>query len=222
MEKTQKNFQNAGKIFTSYIDRVFTNQCEEWKEDTLNNICEIQYGYTTNAKETGDYRYVRITDTDKNGLLKPDGKLYAESFKEVENYTLINGDLLMARTGASAGNLLFYESDENSIFASYLIRIRFNAEVSSKLYWYYSKSDYYWKQVKLLTAGAAQPQFNGGALKKIIFNYPKSLTEQHSIINKLDGLSAEIPKLEEVFKNKLLKLEELKQSILTQAFSGNL
>ncbi|MBI5412116.1 restriction endonuclease subunit S [Candidatus Peregrinibacteria bacterium] len=102
--------------------------------------------------------------------------MYIDSFDEANKYILTDGDLLMARTGASAGNLLFFEGDEKAVFASYLIRMKFKKEILSKLYWYFSKSKLYWDQVRQLSAGSAQPQFNGGALKQIVFPFPKSIS----------------------------------------------
>lgn len=90
-----------------------------WEEKRLEEIADIEYGYTDKAKSSGDYRYVRITDTDENGLLTEENKLYIKSFKEKDKFILNQGDLLMARVGASFGNVLFFESDEPSIFASY-------------------------------------------------------------------------------------------------------
>lgn len=161
-------------------------------------------------------------DTDENGLLTQVNKMYVGSFDSANKYLLTDGDLLMARTGASAGNVLFFEGDEKAIFASYLIRLKFRKEVSSKLYWFFSKSKLYWDQVRHLSAGSAQPQFNGGALKKIIFPFPEALTEQKAIIKKLDAFSAETKKLEGIYKQKLADLEELKKSVLKKAFAGEL
>jgi restriction endonuclease S subunit len=192
------------------------------EQKNLSDICDVEYGYTEKAKVYGDYRFVRITDTDENGLLTEGNKMYVNSFKEAEKYFLNNGDLLMARTGASAGNVLFFESDEKSVFASYLIRMKFKKEILSKLYWYFSKSRIYWDQVRQLSAGSAQPQFNGGALKQIIFPHPISLKEQKSIVAKLDALSAETKKLEAIYRQKLADLEELKKSVLKKAFNGEL
>lgn len=126
----------------------------------------------------------------------------------------------MARTGASAGNLLLFEGDEKAVFASYLIRMKFKKEILSKLYWYFSKSKLYWDQVGQLSAGSAQPQFNGGALKQIILPFPKSLSEQKSIVKRLDALSGETKRLEGIYKQKLSDLEELKKSVLKSAFAG--
>jgi len=219
-KNTEKNLQNAKELFESHLQSVFIN--EKWEEDNLSNSCDVEYGYTEKAKNHGDYRFVRTTDTDENGLLTQEKKKYISSFKEASKYILKDGDLLMARTGASAGNVLLFEGDEKAVFASYLIRMKFKKELLSKLYWYFSKSRIYWNQVNQLSAGSAQPQFNGGALKQIVFAFPKSLSEQKSIVAKLDALSTETKKLEAIYKQKLADLEELKKAVLKKAFSGEL
>lgn len=221
-ENAEKNLHNSKELFESHLQSVFAKPGEDWEEQSLSNFCEVEYGYTEKAKSEGDYRFVRITDTDENGLLTQENKMYVRSFPEAKKYELSTGDLLMARTGASAGNVLFFESDEKAIFASYLIRLKFKKEVSSKLYWFFSKSKLYWDQVKQLSAGSAQPQFNGGALKKITFLFPKSLHEQKAIVKKLDALSVETKKLEKIYEQKLADLEELKKSILSKAFNAEL
>ncbi len=221
-ESAEKNLKNANEIFESYLQSVFENKGYGWEETMLGEVCEMAYGYTEKAKSNGDYRFVRITDTDKNGLLTQENKMYIDSFNDVGKYILADGDLLMARTGASAGNVLLFECDENAVFASYLIRMKFKKDILSKLYWYFSKSMLYWNQVRQLSAGSAQPQFNGGALKQIIFLYPKSPTEQKLIVKKLDLLSTETKKLEAIYIQKLADLEVLKKSILQKAFNGEL
>lgn len=224
-EIAEKNVKNARGVFEAYLGEVFEGEkvkgkSGEWEKKNVGDICEIEYGYTERARTKGKYRFVRITDTDKNGLLKKGKKMFVDSFDSADKYLLTDGDLLMARTGASAGNTLLFQGDELAVFASYLIRMRFGKEVLSELYWHFSKSRKYWDQVRKLSAGSAQPQFNGGALKKIIFSYPKSLSEQKAIVAKLDALSAETKKLEAIYRQKLANLEELKKSVLKNAFSG--
>jgi type I restriction enzyme S subunit len=221
-ENAEKNLQNSRELFESYLQSIFLNSGKGWEEQNLDNVCKVEYGYTEKAKPSGDYRFIRITDTDENGLLTTGNKMYVDSFKGVDKYILSDGDLLMARTGASAGNVLLFESDEDAVFASYLIRMKFKKEILSKLYWYFAKSKLYWDQVNQLSAGSAQPQFNGGALKKIFFPFPKSLSEQKAIVKKLDALSEQTKKLEGIYKQKLANLEELKKSVLKKAFAGEL
>ena len=59
-------------------------------------------------------------------------------------------------------------------------------------------------------------------LFKISFFIPKSLSEQRSIVTKLDALSSETKKLEAIYQQKLAALDELKKSVLHKAFKGEL
>jgi type I restriction enzyme, S subunit len=218
----EKNLVNAKALFESYLEGVFRQRGEGWKEKTIEEIADIEYGYTDKANDSGKFRYIRITDIDKNGTLVSENKVYVDGFKEAGNFLLQDGDLVMARTGATFAKVLLYEDLEPSVFASYLIRIKFTEKILSKLYWYYSKSKIYWNQANQLSSGSAQPQFNGGALKRLLFMYPLSLTEQRSIVERLDALSAKTQRLESIYQRKLAALEELKKSLLQQAFSGEL
>jgi type I restriction enzyme S subunit len=55
------------------------------------------------------------------------------------------------------------------------------------------------------------------------YNIPlPPLSEQKAIVQRLDALRAETQRLESIYRDKLLNLEELKKSILQKAFSGEL
>ena len=69
--------------------------------------------------------------------------------------------------------------------------------------------------------GAAMPAISFGMIKEIPFPII-SITEQQTIVAILDELSIETKKLEAIYKQKITALEELKKSILNQAFSGQL
>lgn len=218
----ERNLVNARELFEAAVNEIFGNSGEEWEEKTIEEIADIEYGYTDKAQGSGKFRYIRITDIDKNGNLIPGNKMYVDGFKEASNFLLQDGDLLMARTGATFAKVLLYEDFEPSVFASYLIRIKFTEKILNKLYWYYSKSKLYWGQANQLSSGSAQPQFNGGALKQVVFPYPKSLAEQRAIVGRLEALSAETGRLEEIYEAKVEALEELKKSVLGKAFAGEL
>jgi type I restriction enzyme S subunit len=59
-------------------------------------------------------------------------------------------------------------------------------------------------------------------IEESILSFPKSITEQKSIVAKLDALSTQTKKLESIYKQKITDLEELKKSVLKKAFSGSL
>jgi type I restriction enzyme S subunit len=124
----------------------------------------------------------------------------------------------MARTGATFAKVLLYEDVEPSVFASYLIRIKFKEKIDNKLYWYFSKTKSYWDQANSLASGAAQPHFNGAAVKQVIFSYPKSFPEQHRIVSILDECFAAIAKAKTNAEQNLKNAKELFESYLQGVF----
>lgn len=51
---------------------------------------------------------------------------------------------------------------------------------------------------------------------------PKSLEQQRVVASKLESVSSETQRLESLYQRKLAALDELKKSLLHQAFSGAL
>jgi type I restriction enzyme S subunit len=63
---------------------------------------------------------------------------------------------------------------------------------------------------------------NQGSLGSLQISFPKSLLEQQTIIQKLNVFSSETKKLEAIYQQKIVDLEELKKSVLQKAFCGEL
>jgi len=226
-ENAEQNLKNAKELFQSKLQSIFDEgkskvQTGEWQEKTLGEITDVEYGYTDKSSEDGDYRYIRITDIDKNGELILETKKYINDSSQAQHFLLKDNDLLMARTGATFAKVLLYKAYEPSVFASYLIRINFKEEIENELYWYFTKTDSYWKQANSLSSGAAQPHFNGAALKQVVFLYPKSVRKQQILIESFKLISSETKKLELIYQYKLDNLQELRNSILQKAFNGEL
>lgn len=193
-----------------------------WEVKSLGEIADVEYGFTEKSTVEGDYRYVRITDIDDNGKLISTDKKYLKYSKEAKSFLLQDNDLLMARTGATFAKVLLYEDVEPSVFASYLIRIKFKEKIENKLYWYFSKTKAYWDQANSLASGAAQPHFNGGAVKQVMFSYPKSLPEQQRIVSILDEAFAVIERSRNNAEQNLKNAKELFESYLKGVFeNGN-
>ena len=53
-------------------------------------------------------------------------------------------------------------------------------------------------------------------------NKVETNTEQRAIAGRLEALSAETKRLEEIYQSKLEALDELKKSVLAKAFDGEL
>jgi type I restriction enzyme, S subunit len=221
-QNLEKNLQNAKDLFQSQLNQIFSQKGEGWEEKKLGDISNVTYGFTDKSLDDGDFRYVRITDINNDGELTSAAKKYVKSSDDGKNFILQENDILMARTGATFAKLLLYKDLEPSIFASYLIKIDFTEDIENELYWFYSKSSSYWNQANSLSSGAAQPHFNGKALKQVIFPYPKVKDQQIKLIEKFRNLKSKIQSLESNYQQQLDALEELKKSLLQKAFNGEL
>lgn len=69
--------------------------------------------------------------------------------------------------------------------------------------------------------GSAQANINMGTFENERFPFP-SVTEQKQIVAKLNDLREETQRIASVYERKLTALDALKQSVLHQAFAGEL
>jgi type I restriction enzyme S subunit len=143
--------------------------------------------------------------------------------KEKQNYLLQDGDLVFARTGATVGKSFLIKGDiPESIFASYLIRLRFPKTINDKYVWYYFQSPFYWSQIIDKQVGTGQPNVNGTKLGQLKIVIPPNIENQQAIVSEIESRLSVCDKLEETIQTSLKQAEILRQSILKKAFSGQL
>ena len=153
-----------------------------------------QYGYTAEetSKTEGVYKYLRITDIVPYFVDLDTVPYCSIPQKKVEQYLVKEGDILIARTGATTGyNYVVPKGIKNTVYASYLIR--FNVDRSKILPSYLKyvlKSHYYYGFVNNYIGGSAQPGMNARVFGR--FNLPyNSLPLQRriaSILSAYDNL----------------------------------
>lgn len=161
-----------------------------WPIVRLQSISMLGHQYGANARAipaTGaGVRYVRITDIDDQGQLRPDSLSEPEG-EDFDDYLLDDGDILFARSGATVGKA-YRHVEENGpcVFAGYLIRFRPNpAIVDSRYLSYFLQTPTYWNWVQSKKRVAAQPNING--VEYASLGVPLApLSEQRRIVEILD------------------------------------
>ena len=223
---TKKNIANAQELFESQLERAFTGDAvnEGWDLSRIEDIAEsVVYGHTASAEngESGT-KFLRITDIQDGSVDWQTVPTCECDLNDQVKYRLESGDIVFARTGATTGkSFLIVECPEGAIFASYLIRVRPGKGVLSEYLAHYFYSPTYWEQISKSATGSAQPGVNASKLKKLQIPLP-SLPEQKRIATFLDKLSSEKQTLVKTYETKIHSLTELKQSLLHQAFTGEL
>ena len=177
IEGYQKVINGARAILDNYRPHIPIHP--DWPMVELGEITKPEYGFTEKAAEQGDARFVRITDISQDGKLRAEDPKFITLTKEARESLLSNGDILVARTGATFGKTMIFEEDYPAVFASFLIRLRFpKNRVHPRYYWVFAQSDLYWNQANALMTGGGQPQFNGNALKQVKIPLPPLATQQ--------------------------------------------
>ena len=153
-------------------------------------IINSQYGYT--AAETslteGTYKYLRITDIVPYYVDFESVPFCKITEKDVSKYIVNEGDILIARTGATTGyNYVVPSGINNTVYASYLIRFVVDKKLVLPLFLkYVFKTQSYYGFVNNYIGGAAQPGMNAKVFTK--FNIPKfSLITQQKIASILSA-----------------------------------
>ncbi|MBS6914108.1 MAG: restriction endonuclease subunit S [Clostridium sp.] len=180
----------------------------------------IQYGLSNSAEITGNYRLLRITDI-QDGCVNWDSVPFT-STEEPEKYLLNRGDIVFARTGATVGkSFLISDLPYDSVYASYLIRIRLISGISANYIYQFFNSYCYWEQVTGKTVGVGQPNCNGTSLKELFIPLPPQ-NGQNRIVPVADNL-LKIADIISIEREKLIELiNKTKSKILDLAIRGQL
>ena len=150
----------------------------------------IQYGYNAPAKESGRIKMVRISDIHNNEVDWEHVPFCDINETDIKTYLLKENDILFARTGGTVGkSYLVTCVPEEAIYAGYLIRTQYSAQLSAQYLKFFMESSLYWMQLKDGTIATAQPNCNGQTLSKMILPLPP-LAEQKRIVAKINEIFA--------------------------------
>ena len=193
----------------TFVDNIAKqNLPQGWHLATLGEVCETQYGYTETAtQEKVGPKFLRITDIVNN--LDWSKVPYCHiSDKDYKKYKLELGDIVVSRTGANIGWAKQIKGDiPDSVFASFLIRIKVKDATLQWLIGYLVESSDFKIFVAANQQGSAQPQANASVLAKYPILIPnKETLQQYNI--QIQPINSHISIIEQE-NSKLTELQSL-------------
>jgi type I restriction enzyme S subunit len=223
----EKNLQNARELFESHLQATFTIQ-EGWTLKSFGELAEFRNGINFTKSSKGEaIKIVGVRDFQKNfwaplddlETIIPEGEMPASDLIQ-------SGDILFVRSNGNpeliGRSLLVGDLQEPITHSGFTIKARLRVTQLSPIYLcHYLKSGLLRREMIEGGNGANIKSLNQGTLSRLKIAFPDK-AKQLMLVEQLEKVQAEIAELESIYRQKLTALDDLKKSLLHQAFSGQL
>ncbi|EJC5203106.1 restriction endonuclease subunit S, partial [Listeria monocytogenes] len=189
-----------------------------WEQRKLGEIANsFEYGLNASSKTyDGENKYIRITDIDESSHVFNQDNLTSPniSLDKLNHYLLEEGDILLARTGASTGKSYYYSKMDGKVFfAGFLIRAKIKQEYNVSFIFQNTLTERYNNFIQVTSQRSGQPGINAQEYARFALYIPE-LKEQQKIgvfFKQLDNAIA-------LHQRKLDALKLMKKGFLQQMF----
>lgn len=205
---------------TEFKDSVLGRIPRTWKVTTLGAITESSaFGPRFSSSyysDDGNVGCIRTTDMDDEWCIDyktvPLALLKESEFRE---HFLIDGDLLVTRSGTCGVVDVFQGQLVPMVAAAFLIRFRLSDYVNPWFVKYLMASSSTQKNIQLLASGGVQKNLSGSSLKTLQIAMP-SRFEQDGIVKIINSINIKI----KVLRQENSGLEVLKKALVQSLLTG--
>ena len=225
----EANLLNARAIFESHLQGVFTQGCKDWHKTKLKDLTsKIGSGATPRGGEESykseGISLVRSLNIHDFGFkYRKLAYLDDAQANELSNVKLQSQDVLLNITGASVARCCIVP--ENVLPARVNQHVSIIRPLADKLdaeFLHLLLISKTYKDQLLQTGsegGSTRQAITKAQIQDFVIEYPTKVAEQKAIVVKLNTMLAETQRLESLYQRKLQALDDLKKSLLHQAFS---
>lgn len=219
-----KNLQNASAVFETQLQGIFAEQGNGWKQKTLEQIAtNFGRGKSRNRPRNaphlygGKYPFIQTGDIrNADHIITEYSQTYSEAgLAQSKLWPKGTICITIAANIAETAILGFDACFPDSVIG--VVANPKEAEVDFVEYLLQA----FKVRLQAMGKGSAQDNINMGTFESQRFPFPP-VAEQREIVKTLNFLREETQNLESIYQRKLAALDELKQSLLHQAFSGAL
>ena len=193
-----------GAVRLDEVDQVVTKDTgigqmpEGWTIGPLSDYTAlVQYGLSLRGSETGPHLMLRMNSLQDGRILTtgaPGGVQFVDLDRDqLAKFRLETGDILFNRTNSLAlvGKTALFEGDEDTVFASYLVRVRTDRTRLDPHYvnHYLNDAATQSRLKRLASRGVSQSNINASKLRALEIPVPP-MAEQLEIVSHLQGVDA--------------------------------
>ncbi|MFO7765974.1 MAG: restriction endonuclease subunit S [Pelovirga sp.] len=223
----EKNLKNAREIFESHLNTVFTQRGEGWVERKLENLCRFVRGpFGGSLKKTTfvseGYAVYEQQHAIYDQFTKVRYFIDEKKFQEMKRFELSPGDLIMSCSGTMGRVAIVPNNIQPGIINQALLKLSPTEKILNSFLKAWMDSNCFQESIKNHSGGAAiQNVASVKILKEIRVPLP-SVAEQKKAMDRITEMQITTQHLESIYQQKLAALDELKKSLLHQAFTGEL
>ncbi len=226
-----RNLQNAREVFESHREALLTTAGYGWSEAPLCDLCDIKHGYAFEGEffaQEGDYVLLTPGNYFESGGYRDRGEKQKYFTGLIpSDYILEEGCLLVAMTEQAAGllgsPLLVPESDR------FLHNQRLGLVVgkpgttwANEFFFHIFNLKRVRAEIHASASGVKVRHTSPSKIGAIRVAFPTTATDQRGLASRLNELAAECDRLVSLYERNLAALDELKKTLLHQAFTGAL
>jgi len=215
----EKNLANARELFTSCLNSTFRNVPRGWTTTTLGAVCNFHGGSqppkSVFERDSRDdlIRLIQIRDYKSDNHIVYIPKDQARRFCDAS-------DVMIGRYGPPLFQIL--RGIEGAYNVALMKAVPDKKRITKDFLFYFLKNGDILKYIIDASSRAAgQIGLNKETLEPYPISFP-SIEAQGHLVSRLANLESDTRRLVAIYEQKLLRLAELKQAILRQAFSGEL
>ncbi len=219
----QKNLTNARALFEGYLQSTFNKSGEGWIERRLGEICGLQNGFAfqSNTFQESGVPVLRISNI-QNETIEARRLVYinpADYRENLDRFKVKKGALLIAMSGATTGKVGILDEDEIYYLNQRVGKFEPTAHLDTHYLFYYliTKAE----ENLSISAGSAQPNLSTAQIKEFLIPLPP-IEQQAKVVEIFGEIREHCEQLKAIIGQKLAALTELKQSLLHEAFAGEL
>jgi type I restriction enzyme S subunit len=215
-------------LFESHLQAVFTQRGEGWFSATLEKATGgVFTGPFGSLLHKSDYvidgiplvNPAHITSTG----IEPDlhKTVSKETAERLSAYILRQGDIVIGRRGEMGRCALVTAVEAGWLCGTGCFFIKPSEQCDSGYLVRFLRSDTCKQKLEKIAGGAVMPNLSNTDLGNLLIDLPP-LVWQKAIVEKIEAIVEETQRLESLYQKKLAAFDELKKSLLHQAFSGQL
>lgn len=221
----EKSLRNARDVFSGYLDAML-DKSKDVKERRLGDlVTRLTNGYVGPIKsvyvEAGvPYLLARHVRDNK---LKFDGKTFiTEEFNQKNRKSILQiGDVLLVQSGHIGHSAVVTEEHEGHNCHAMIVITPVEGAMTGEFLSLLFNSAKMRKEFDAIRSGSTVPHLTCKEVREMAIKLP-DLAMQKEMVTQSKKLQAETQRLESLYTRKLAALDELRQSLLQQAFSGQL